>query len=140
ADLAKTGHGQIVAAVAEAGIGKSRLLHEFKARNQSGWMLLEAVSLSHGKTSPYLPVLDLLHSYFAIESGDDARKRREKVNGKVLTLDRTLEDALPDLFGLLGLASSNDRLAEMDTQIRRRRTHEALRRVLLRESLNQPLI
>ena len=106
AALAKTGHGQIVAAVAEPGVGKSRLLHEFKARNQSAWMVLEAVSLSHGKASPYLPVLALLHSYFGIDSDDDAPKRREKVNGKVLTvltLDRKLKDALPYLFGLLGL-------------------------------------
>jgi tetratricopeptide (TPR) repeat protein len=68
------------------------------------------------------------------------RKRREKVNGKVLTLDRTLEDALPHIIGLLGLAEGGDPLAARDSQIRRRRTHEALKRVLLRETLNQPLI
>ena len=55
AELAKTGHGQIVAAVAEAGIGKSRLFHEFKAGNQSGWMVVEAFSVSHGKATVYLP-------------------------------------------------------------------------------------
>jgi class 3 adenylate cyclase len=64
AELARAGHGQIVAAVAEAGTGKSRLFFEFKARSQSGWMVLEAFSVSHGKASAYLPVLDLLHSYF----------------------------------------------------------------------------
>src|SRR5499427_6094551 len=66
AELAKTGHGQIVAAVAEPGVGKSRLFFEFKATSQSGWMLLEAVSFSHVKASAYLPLLDLLHSYFDI--------------------------------------------------------------------------
>jgi class 3 adenylate cyclase/tetratricopeptide (TPR) repeat protein len=140
AELARTGHGQIVAAVAEAGVGKSRLLHEFKARNQSRWMVLEAISTSHGKASPYVPVLDLLHSYFGIDPGDEARRRREKVHGKVLTLDRALDDALPYLFGLLGLIEDDDPLAGMDAQIRRRRTHEALKRILLRESLNQPLM
>src|SRR5262249_4837553 len=61
AALAKSGNGQIVAVVAEPGVGKSRQFDEFKAENQSGWMVLEAASLSYGKGSPYLPVLDLLH-------------------------------------------------------------------------------
>jgi class 3 adenylate cyclase len=91
AELSKTGHGQVVAAIAEPGVGKSRLFYEFKAISQSGWMLLEAFSVSHGKASAYLPVIDLLYSYFDIKSEDDERKRREKVNGRVLTLDRALE-------------------------------------------------
>jgi class 3 adenylate cyclase/tetratricopeptide (TPR) repeat protein len=140
AEQAKAGHGQIVAVMAEPGVGKSRLVFEFKATSQSGWMLLEAVSFTHGKASAYLPLLDLLHSYFGIDPGDEACKRREKVSSKVLSLDRTLEEALSYLFGLLGLMQDDDPLAGMDPQIRRRRTHEALKRILLRESLNQPLI
>ena len=98
AEQAKAGRGQIVAAIAEAGVGKSRLFFEFKAENQSGWMVLEAFSVSHGKASAFLPVIDLLWSYFEISSDDDERKRREKINGKILTLDRSLEDALPYLL------------------------------------------
>jgi class 3 adenylate cyclase/tetratricopeptide (TPR) repeat protein len=140
AELARAGRGQIVAAMAEAGTGKSRLFFEFKAKNQSGWMVLEAYSVSHGKASAYLPVLDLLHGYFKIVGDDDARTRREKVNGKVLTLDRSLEDALPYLFGLLGIVEGDDPIAQMDGQIKKRRTLEAIKRILLRESLNQPLM
>ncbi len=98
------GHGQIVAAIAEAGAGKSRLFFEFKAKNQSGWNVLETFSVSHGKASAFLPVIDLLWSYFEISSDDDERKRREKVAGKIAILDRSLEDSLPYLFGLLGLS------------------------------------
>jgi class 3 adenylate cyclase len=140
AGLARAGHGQVVAAIAEPGVGKSRLFYEFKATSQSGWMVLEAFSVSHGKATAYLPVLELLHEYFRINADDDGRTRREKVNGKVLTLDRALEDALPFLFALLGLSEAEDPLAGMDAQIRRRRVHEAIKRVLLRESLNQPLM
>jgi class 3 adenylate cyclase len=139
-EQAKGGHGQIVAVMAEPGVGKSRLFYEFKATSQTGWMLLEAVTFSHGKASAYLPLLDVLHSYFSIESSDDTRKRREKVTGKVLTLDRALEDALPYLFALLGLTEEDDPLAGTNAQLRRHRTLEALKRILLRESLNQPLI
>jgi hypothetical protein len=79
--LAKAGHGQIVATVVEPGVGKSRLYYEFKAISQSGCMVLEASSVSYSKASTYLPVIDLLRNYFEISPGDDERKRREKVTG-----------------------------------------------------------
>jgi class 3 adenylate cyclase/tetratricopeptide (TPR) repeat protein len=140
AEQALAGHGQIVAAVAEPGVGKSRLLFEFKALSQSGWTVLETFSVSHGKASSFLPVIDLLHGYFKITRDDDARTRREKVNGRVLTLERSLEDVLPYLFALLGIAEGADQLAGMDVEIRKRRTLDAIKRILLRESLNQPLM
>ena len=96
--------------MAEAGVGKSRLFFEFKAVSQSGWMVLEAFSVSHGKASAFLPVIDLLRSYFKITPEDDERTRREKVTGRVLALDRSLEDALPYLYGLLGLTTRTARL------------------------------
>jgi predicted ATPase len=126
--------------MAEPGVGKSRLYFEFKATSQSGWMVLETFSISHGKASAYLPVLELLHGYFKIASGDDERTRREKVNGKVVTLDRALEDTLPYLFNLLGIVEGDDPLPQMDGQIKKRRTLEAIKRILMRESLNQPLM
>src|SRR5205823_2373807 len=82
----------------------------------------------------------LLWRYFKFEGGDDERSRREKVNGKLLTLDRGLEDAVPYICALLGIAEPNNSLMHMDTQVRRRRTLEAIKRILLRESLNQPLL
>ena len=140
AELARAGHGQIVTAIAEVGVGKSRLFYEFKAVSQSGCMVLEAFSVAHGQASAYLPLIDLLHSYFKITTADDRRARREKVNGKTLTLDRSLEDTLPYLFGLLGIIEDDDALAQMDARIRKRRTLDSIKRILLRESLNQPLM
>jgi class 3 adenylate cyclase len=140
AALAREGRGQIVAAVAEPGVGKSRLFYEFKATSASSWMVLEALSISHGKASAYLPVVDLLRNYFEISAGDDERKRREKVAGKVTVLDHSLEDTLPYLFSLLGIIHGDDPVAQMDGQIKKRRILEAIKRILLRESLNQPLM
>ena len=139
-EQAQAGRGQIVAAIADPGVGKSRLFYEFKVISQSESMVLEAFSVSYGKASAYLPVIDLLHGYFEITSDDDARKRREKVGGKMLMLDRALEDALPYLFSLLGISDTPDPLAQTDGQVKMRRTLDAIKRVLLRESLNQPLI
>jgi class 3 adenylate cyclase/tetratricopeptide (TPR) repeat protein len=139
-DQAKAGRGQVVGVMGEPGLGKSRLFHEFKLLSLSGCLVLEACSVSHGKATAYLPVIELLKSYFDIQTADDERKRREKVTGKVLNLDRSLEETLPYLFALLGIEEQPSPLQQMDAQIRRRRTFEALKRLFLRESLNQPVI
>jgi tetratricopeptide (TPR) repeat protein len=140
ATLAREGRGQIVAAMADPGVGKSRLFYEFKATSALGWMVLDALSISHGKASAYLPVIDLLRNYFEIAVTDDERKRREKVAGKIAILDRSLEDTLPYLLSLLGIVDGDDPLAQMDAHVKKRRTLEAIKRILLRESLNQPLM
>jgi class 3 adenylate cyclase/predicted ATPase len=137
---AKEGHGQIVGTMGEPGLGKSRLFYEFKLLSVSGCLVLEAYSVSHGKATAYLPVIELLKSYFDIQTQDDERKRREKVAGKVVILDRTLEEILPYLYALLGIEEQPSPLAQMDAQIRRKRTFEALKKLFLRESLNQPVI
>jgi predicted ATPase/class 3 adenylate cyclase len=139
-EQAKASHGQIVGVMGEPGLGKSRLFYEFKLTSRGGGLVLEAYSVSYGKASPYLPLLDLLRSYFQLQPQDDERQRKEKIAGKVLILDRSLEDTLPYLFALLGLDDSSTNLQHMDAQIRRRRIFEALKRLFLRESLNQPLI
>jgi predicted ATPase len=139
-ELTREGRGQVVAAMGEAGVGKSRLFFEFKAVAEGGCLVLEGYSVSHGKASAYLPVTELLREYFGITSDDDDRTRRERILGKVLGLDRSLEDTLPYLYSLFGIPEAGDSLAQMDPQIRRRRTQEVIKRILLRESLNQPLI
>jgi class 3 adenylate cyclase len=163
-DVVKARCGQIIAVLGDAGLGKSRLFYEFKALAQSECTVLETFSLAHGKDSSYFPIIELLKHYFSIAVEDDKRRRREervakllavdsgrvfspwrrrardKVTSKVLALDRRLEDTLPYLFGLLGIQDSSDPLAQMDPQVKRRRTMDAVKRVLLRESLNHPLM
>jgi class 3 adenylate cyclase/predicted ATPase len=137
---ARSGHGQIVAAMAEPGVGKSRLMYEFKATIPDGCKVLEAYSVSHGKASAWLPVLELLKSYFEIADEDDDSGRSEKVEAKARALDPALADTLPYILSLLGIAGAGAPLAMMDAQIRRRRTLDAIKRIILRESLNQPLV
>src|SRR5258705_1355393 len=83
-EQAKAGQGQIVGTMGEPGLGKSRSFYEFKLLSVTGCLVLEAYSASHGKATAYLPVIELLKSYFDVRASDDERKRREKVGGKVL--------------------------------------------------------
>src|ERR1700724_188332 len=139
-ELARSGHGQVVAAVAEAGTGKSRLVYEFKAMLPSDCKGLEAYSVAHGKGSAYLSVLELLYRYFGIEEADDQAARRDKIEMRISALDPALNDTLPLLYTLMGLHEGPDPIAQMDPQIKRRRTLDAINRVILRESLNQPTV
>jgi class 3 adenylate cyclase/predicted ATPase len=135
-----SGHGQVVGVMGEPGLGKSRLFYELKRALRRDCLVLEAYSRSHGKATPYLPVIELLKDYFKIELKDDERTRRAKVMGQVLSLDHGLEDTLPFILGVLGIADSTTSLEQMDPKIRRRRTFDALKRLLLQESLIQPVI
>jgi class 3 adenylate cyclase/tetratricopeptide (TPR) repeat protein len=140
-EQATAGHGQVVAVVGEPGVGKSRLFYEFlRSHRTRGWLILESASVSYGKATAYLPVIDLLKSYFRIEPRDDARTIAEKVAGKVLMLDRTLEDAIPAVLALLDTLPEGSPFRILEPPDRRRRTLQAIKALLLRESRVQPLV
>jgi predicted ATPase len=81
-ERAGAGHGQIVAVVGEAGVGKSRLVYEFvHSHRTQGWSVLESASVSYGKATPYFPVIDLLKRYSHIDDHDDTRTIRAKLTG-----------------------------------------------------------
>ena len=138
---AAAGRGQVIAIVGEAGVGKSRLVWEVTHSHRvQGWLVLQAGSVSYGKATSYLPVVDLLKGYFCIEDRDEPRTAREKVMGKLLTLDRTLESDLPAFLSLLDVPTDDQQWSTLDPPQRRRRTLDSVKRLLLRESEVQPLL
>ena len=140
-ERARAGHGQVVALVGEAGVGKSRLVYEFvHSHHTQGWRVLESVSASYGKATPYFPVLDLLKGYCHLDERDDPRTVRAKVTGQVLTLAEALQDTLPALLALLDVLPDDSPFRTLDPPQRRQHTLQALKRVLLRESQVQPLL
>jgi class 3 adenylate cyclase len=140
-ERAGAGHGQVVAAVGEAGVGKSRLVYEFvQSHRTRDWRVLESASVSYGKATPYFPIMDLLKRYVHIEEGDDARTIRAKLTGQVLTLDETLQETIPALLSLLDALPEDSPFLHLDPPQRRQRTLDGLKRVLLSESQVQPLL
>ena len=138
---AGTGRGQIVGIVGEAGVGKSRLVYEFTHSHRTeNWLILEAPSVSYGKATGYLPVIGLLKSYFKIGEKDEHREMREKITGKLLTLNEFLRPLLPAFFALLDLPIEDSIWKALDPPQRRQRTLDAVKRLLLRESQVQPLL
>src|SRR5262245_52467657 len=138
---AHAGHGQVVAAVGEAGVGKSRLLYEFgHSHHTQGWLVLESASVSYGKATPYFPVVDLLKRYCHVEERDDPRTIRAKITGQILTLDAALHETIPAFLALLDALPADSPFLTLDPPQRRQGTLDALTRLLLRESQEQPLL
>jgi class 3 adenylate cyclase/tetratricopeptide (TPR) repeat protein len=141
AEQASAGRGQLVAVVGEAGVGKSRLYHEFvRSHWVAGWRVLESGSMSYGRATPLAPLADLLRSYFKVDTRDDVRAIRAKVTGGLLTLDEALKDAVPVFLWLLDALPENSPFLEQNPAERRRLTLAAVKRTLLRESELHPVL
>ncbi|PYM82364.1 MAG: hypothetical protein DME09_14525 [Candidatus Rokuibacteriota bacterium] len=139
--LAGAGHGQLVAVVGEAGVGKSRLVYELThSHRMQGWLVLESASVSYGKAASDSPVVELLKGYFKIQDRDDLREIREKVTGKLLTLDEALKPTLPALLTLLDVPVDDAAWRTLDPSERHQRTLEAVTRLLLREAREQAVL
>src|SRR5260370_1154061 len=138
---ASAGHGQIVAVSGEPGVGKSRLFWEFTHSHRAhGWLMLEAQATSYGKNTAYLTVKELLRSYFQLEERDDPRRGREKVTGKLLTVDESLRPTLPAFLQLLDVPVGDAGWRPPDLPQRRQRMLDAVKRLILREGQVQPVI
>jgi class 3 adenylate cyclase/tetratricopeptide (TPR) repeat protein len=142
---ASAGYGQVVALVGEPGVGKSRLVHEaIQHAIDGGWLVLRCGAASYGKSTPYLPLIDLLKGYAGIEPGNDPATIRAKLTGRLRSLDEALEPSVSALLALLDALSTDDprhvAWAALDPPRRRRATLDALERLLLRESQTQPLL
>jgi class 3 adenylate cyclase/tetratricopeptide (TPR) repeat protein len=139
--LAGAGHGQMVAVVGDPGLGKSRLFWEFIHEDSfQGWLIVESRSISYEKATAFLPLIELLRTYFQIEASDDAHKIREKVARKLISLDRALEPSLPALLWLLEVPVDDPRWQWLDPPQRRQQTLDGIKRLLLRECHVQPLL
>jgi predicted ATPase len=122
-------------------VGKSRRFWELTHSHRvDGWLILEAGSVSHGKATAYLPVIELLRGYFAIESRDDPRKIREKITGKVLTLAPALGPAVPAFLALLDVPVDEAPWHALDPLQRRQQMLDAVKGLLLRESEVRPVV
>jgi class 3 adenylate cyclase/tetratricopeptide (TPR) repeat protein len=130
-EQALAGSGQVVGVVGEAGLGKSRLCFEFVERCRArGLWVYEGRGVAHGKMMPFLPVLDLLRSYFGVGEQDDARTAREKIAGRLLLLDPNLTEGLPLLFDFLGVPDPDRPAPRMDPEARQRQLFAVTRRLI----------
>lgn len=138
---AQASRGQVVGLVGEAGVGKSRLFWEFgRSPATHGWLLLEAGSVSYGKATSFLPLIDLMSRYFDIQARDEERRAREKISGKLFALGEKKLLGQTSLFlGALGWGGKDQTWTALAPAERQKELFSALKQLLIRESQEQPL-
>ncbi len=124
------GNGEAIGIVGDAGVGKSRLCHEFAERCRArGIAVYEAQCQAHGKAIPLLPVLQMTRAYYGIGPADSEREAREKVAGRLLLLDPDFGDDLGIVFEMLGIPDPKRPAPQMNAEARQRRLVDVIRRI-----------
>jgi len=140
-DKMKSGSGQVVGLLGEAGVGKSRLLLEMRNMLPQGeYRYLEGRCLQYGGSMAYLPVLDILRSYFDIKEGDREFLIKKKMEEQILDLDAKLKGVIPPFQSLLSLKVDDQDFSRLEPKEKREKTFEALRDLLIRVSQEKPLV
>jgi tetratricopeptide (TPR) repeat protein len=138
-ELASRGRGQVVGLVGEPGVGKSRLLLEFtRTLDQVSALVLHMATSATEDPSRSRPAAALLGSLFAIEPGDGADEIRGKLAARLSALELEPE-LLPPLAALLDVEAADEAWTQIDPQQRARRMLDALRRLIVRESVDRPV-
>jgi class 3 adenylate cyclase/tetratricopeptide (TPR) repeat protein len=131
--LSRAGEGEAAAigVVAEPGIGKSRLYHEFAQRSRTeGVEVFEAQAQAHGKAIPFMPILQMLRSFYGIGDADPEQTAREKIAGRSLLLDPSFADDLPLIFDFLGVPDPERPVPQMNPEGRQRALADFLCRLV----------
>ena len=138
---AEAGDGSVVSVVGDAGVGKSRLCHEFvtRARN-AGITVFEAHVPPHGNRVPFGPVLELLRGYFGVGRGDEPAAARQRIAGSLLLLDETFRDDLQLVFDFLGVPDPDLPFPQPEPDARRARLFGVLERLIEARSSRGPAV
>jgi tetratricopeptide (TPR) repeat protein len=139
-EKSRAGYGQVVFIVGEPGIGKSRLLLEFRRRlgDEATW--LEGRAMSFGRSMAFHPLIDMLRRNFRIEEGDAEGTIVTKIEHGVLRLGEDLRPTLPYLRYLLSVDPGDPAVLTMDPQQRRGEIFDALRRLTVRAAEVRPQV
>jgi adenylate cyclase len=140
-ERAQRGEGSAVGVVAEPGVGKSRLCHEFAQRcRQQGAEVFEAQAQAHGTATPFMPVLQMLRAFFGIDERDPEQAVREKIAGRALLLDPGFAAELPLMFDFLGVPDPDRPLAQMSPEARQRALGDVVCRLVNAPSRRKTLV
>jgi hypothetical protein len=134
-EKAKSGSGQVVGVVGEAGVGKSRLLIELRRiLPENEYTYLEGRSLHYGRAMAYMPILDMVRSYFEIQEDDNELMIQKKLLEKLHQLDERFERKLSSFQDLLSIDVSDGKYTHLDSGQKRVRIFEAIRDLFICES------
>ena len=137
----RLGQGRVVGIVGEPGVGKSRLLHEFKKLLMAGeYLCLEGRCFHHGQSMPYLPIIDAIRVYLDIKEGERQSKITHKIKEKISEFGGAVTTMLPPLQEFLALEVDDKEFLQLEAKCKRKRTFEAIRDLLLGGTQDMPFV
>ena len=140
-ERALAGNGQVVGVVGDAGMGKSRLCHEFAARcSARGIAVRHATGVSHGRSIPLLPILEFLRETLGVTPQDGDLAARQKIAGGIFLIDEELQGELPLLFDFLGVPDPERPAPALHPELRQRRVLELVKRMSVARSQREPAV
>ena len=138
-EQALSGRGQVIGIVGEAGVGKSRLCHEFAERQRmKGVPVYHVAGQAHMKSVPLLPVLELLRAYFGIGESDPDQTARERIASKLAVFDDSFAGDLPLISDFLAVPDPERLPPRMDPEARQRQLLKSIKRLSRAESAREP--
>jgi len=140
-DRVQSGTSQVVGIVGEAGVGKSRLLLEFRNMlPENDYTYLEGRCLQYGGSMAYLPILGILRSYFDIKDGEREITVRKRMKEKILRLDENLQHLILPFEEILSLTVDDKAYLQIDPKQRKMMAFDAVHDLFVRESQKRPLV
>jgi predicted ATPase len=138
--LAKQGQGQVVSVVGEAGLGKSRLIHEFKDRlSREGGLYLEGSCFAYGESVSYLPFIEVVKTFCGVEGLFQEAEAKRQIDGRLASLALDPAAVTPYLQNLLAFTVDDPMFATLPSQLIREPTIAALKALLLAVAAECPL-
>ena len=140
-EKATSGSGQVVGVVGEAGVGKNRLILEFrKTLPKDEYTILEGRCIHFGNSIAYLPIIEILKRYFQITEADAEPAIKQKMLSKLSWLDEKLQPSLPPLQDVLSLSVEDQNYSNCKPKHKKNKIFESIRALLILESQNKPLV
>jgi class 3 adenylate cyclase/tetratricopeptide (TPR) repeat protein len=132
--------GQVVTVVGEAGVGKSRLIHEFIASISDEWLVLQTACAPQRTNSSYYPVSTLMRTIFGVGIGDTSVAAANRVQSQLAKLDPKLMIHLPAILSLLDLSGDDDAWRKLEPPERRNKTADAIKTLVFYQERLTPLV
>jgi class 3 adenylate cyclase/tetratricopeptide (TPR) repeat protein len=133
----KSGEGRVVDVVGEAGVGKSRLIHEFQNKIAKEATILTGICIHYGRSINFLPVIDVVREAFGIEEGMSEQKAGQRIEEMAT---EALALMIPFYYNLLSLKTDDPKFNALAPESRKFGTFEAVKNLLLTLSDEKPLV
>jgi class 3 adenylate cyclase len=138
---AREGRGRVVSIVGEAGLGKSRLIHEFKQHlGQADASYLEGSCFAYGGTISYLPFVEILRVYLQLDHAQSEAEAKRQIAGRLAELEVNRDVTEPYLHNLLAYRVDDEHFAGLPSHLVRERTVTALTTLMLGIAQRHPLV